>query len=171
MTTLSSALTPVWKFGFPTLWFGLLGLVTVGFWQGRLFDDGGDPPSLLAKLAVTVLWLVGSVALGRSLLPIKRVRLDGDTLRISNYVREIVVPIAAIEAVTEERRTKPRPIHLHFRRRTPFGTRVTFLPDTLIPDRSVPHPTTVMLRDLVEEVARRSAADVARATDARPWGA
>jgi hypothetical protein len=51
---------------------------------------------MIARWASVVVWLVGSVAIVRHAIRLKRVRLDGDSLQISNYFTEIRVPLEAL---------------------------------------------------------------------------
>jgi hypothetical protein len=59
---------------------------------------------------------------------LKRVRLNGTNLMISNYRYEITVPISDIAHVKQNRLVNLRPVFLKFKRETPFGHTVTFMP-------------------------------------------
>jgi hypothetical protein len=86
---------------------------------------------------------------------LKRVRLDGSVLRISNYLREIQVPLADIAEVQENRWLNTRPIALIFNHPTLFGSRVLFMPRLrwfLMP--WTPHPIAEELRTMLAD--RRS---------------
>ena len=68
------------------------------------------------------------VAAGLLLLPLKRVRLEGDVLFISNYLREISVPAQTIASVRQNRWWNHRPITVTFRQETEFGAKIVFMP-------------------------------------------
>ena len=57
-----------------------------------------------------------------------RVVMTERELRISNYRREIVVPLSEIDEVTENRWVNIHPVIVQFVRRTDFGHRVVFMP-------------------------------------------
>ena len=59
-----------------------------------------------------------------------QVRLDGSTLRISNFRREIAVPAADIVDVRQNLFWNPRPITVTFKKETAFGRAITFMPPT-----------------------------------------
>jgi hypothetical protein len=78
-------------------------------------------------LGATVL---GGLFLYWGCMRLKRVDLDEDALYISNYLREVRVPLRDIEEVTENRWINIRPVTVEFRRDTDFGPRITFMPKT-----------------------------------------
>ncbi len=59
--------------------------------------------------------------------PLKRVKVDDDNLYISNYLKEITVPLGEIENVTEFILSEPRRVTIHFRNETEFGRKIVFL--------------------------------------------
>jgi hypothetical protein len=118
METLSSSLTFFYKFIFTTVCIAGFGFGTVGMFLNR------DPDAL--KFAVP--WVIGTVFLlligGR----LKRVKLDGATLVISNYRHDVTVPVSEIADVWQNRLLNLRPVTITFRNETPFGSAVTFIP-------------------------------------------
>src|SRR3954466_1453905 len=58
--------------------------------------------------------------------PIKKVSLAGDKLYISNFFKEIAVPVTEIMDVRERYQIKPRRIVIYFRHPTEFGDKVVF---------------------------------------------
>jgi hypothetical protein len=79
------------------------------------------------------------------------VQVDDRDLRLSNYRREVLVPLASVVAVRENRWLNIRPITIEFREPTPFGQRVVFMPA----GRGQPfwkvHPVAEELRQLVNQ--------------------
>ena len=61
------------------------------------------------------------------LIRLKRVRIDQALLYISNYRKEITVPLNMVRSVTEIR-WLGRLVTIHFRAPTEFGEKVTFMP-------------------------------------------
>jgi hypothetical protein len=122
METVSSSLTFFYKFVFTTVWSGGLGMGTAFMFLSRQ----NNSPAMGWPFAA--IWLVGSVVIWGMCGRLKRVRLNGTTLMISNYRDEIAVPISDIVQVKQNRLVNLRPVFLTFRRETPFGYTVTFMP-------------------------------------------
>jgi hypothetical protein len=59
---------------------------------------------------------------------LKRVRLDGQCLYVSNYLREISIPLANVRDVTENRWVNFHPITIYFQNTTEFGDKIVFMP-------------------------------------------
>lgn len=67
---------------------------------------------------------------------LKRLRLDRENLYISNYFKEVVVPIANIKEVEEHLGLRLAPTRIYFRQATSFGSEIYFIPrDTFLPWR------------------------------------
>ena len=58
----------------------------------------------------------------------KRVAVEGDTLYVSNYLKEVHIPLAEVQKVDGPDRTSAREIALTLRRRSEFGGRIRFTP-------------------------------------------
>lgn len=61
-------------------------------------------------------------------IPLKRARLDGEKLLVSNYIVEREIPINQIAEVRQNRWLNLRPVTITFRTSTPFGNRIAFIP-------------------------------------------
>jgi len=59
-------------------------------------------------------------------LQLKRVDLDGEVLRVSNFREEIEVPLREVESVTASAFVTPELIWLHLRQPTIFGETIVF---------------------------------------------
>jgi predicted PurR-regulated permease PerM len=122
---LSSSVTFIYKFVFPAIWIligGFLLFVTVqGIRRTSL-------PDTLTWLLIVVPWLLGIVFLHWFAAPILRVELRDGRLYASNYRREIEILRSDIASVTQNVWVNVRPITLHLRNETPFGTRIRFIP-------------------------------------------
>jgi len=126
--TLSSLQTFIFKFIFPVFWISGFSVGTGMMWIPVLSGQRGDasPPEL--KFVFLAITIAGSAYIYWSCIRLKRVRMDGQFLYLSNYLREIQVPLAAVESVTEFRWENSHPVTIHFVRPTEFGSSVTFMP-------------------------------------------
>jgi uncharacterized membrane protein YbhN (UPF0104 family) len=119
METVSSSLTFLYKFIFVTVWSGGFGLGTVAMFLSP------KPEAMRWQFAAA--WAIGTAFL-LPLARLKRVKLDGATLVISNYRRDITVPVSEIADARQNLFLSPRPVTITFRKETPFGNAVTFMP-------------------------------------------
>ena len=123
---LSSSVTFIYKFVFPAIWTvigGFLLFVTIqGIQKTTTFPDTAT------SLLIVVPWLLGAIFLFRLAAPIVRVELRDGRLYASNYRREIEIQRSDIVRVTQNVWVNVRPITLHLRNETPFGTRIRFIP-------------------------------------------
>jgi hypothetical protein len=118
--TISSSLTPFFKFGFLTTWSVMWGVAAVA-----ALSRGQAQGWLMAGVLV-----LGATFIWRMLGGLKRVRLDGSNLLISNYKEEIVVPVRELAAVRQRVFFNPKMITLELRRDTPLGRWIVFMPRT-----------------------------------------
>src|SRR5262249_31841465 len=81
---------------------------------------------------------------------LKKVRLDHGSFYVSNYLREIAIPVGMIERVTENRWINIHPITIHFRCGTEFGDRITFMPKLRLFGSGSSHP---VVAELMEEAS------------------
>ena len=130
---------------FPVVWVAGFGFGTALLFgaDGRL---GERPPPPEMKWVCLAGLLVGSVAVYWWGVRLVRVVMTEQELRISNYLREIVVPLSAIDEVAENRWIKSHPVTIQFVRRTDFGHRIVFMPKARPFSRFSPHPIVAELR-------------------------
>ena len=83
-----------------------------------------------------------------------RVVLTDRELRISNYRREIVVPLSDVDEVTENRWVNVHPVTIQFIRRTDFGHRIVFMPKRRPFALFSSHPIVAELRAAVAAAKR-----------------
>jgi hypothetical protein len=121
---LSSDATFVYKYVFPTFWIGLFGLGTLL----ALVGPTNNAANHAMGIPLALVWIVGSRFTLSICGALKRVHLDGDDLIVSNYIRQIAVPVGDIEDVRQNIGTKLRSITMQFRHDTPFGRRIVFMP-------------------------------------------
>lgn len=145
--SLSSAQTFFMKLVFPPLWAVLFGWLVL---SDRGHPAAAQPPTLLLFL----LWCAGMASMLWMCVPLKRVRMDGKNLYISNYFREIRVPLSAVVEVTENRWFNIHPVTIHFRRPTEFGQRITFMPTARLFTNWSSHPVVEELRQAAASQGR-----------------
>jgi hypothetical protein len=126
---LSSKLTFLTKFVFPALWIGLFGLGTLELWAGKMTGKDGTPPPVEIKFLFLTMWSVGSVFIWWTCMRLKQVRVGDQSIYISNYLKEISIPIGMITDVRENRWINIHPVTIHFRGDTEFGQKITFMPE------------------------------------------
>jgi hypothetical protein len=116
---ISSLLTFYTKFLWP-----LAVVVYLGFYFLAGMDSGlsafPSPMFLVFLIAVSIF------AAWRAWGP-KRVSVDANNLYVSDYRREIVVPLSAIISVSERIWSEPRRVIVQLREPTEFGDKIVFL--------------------------------------------
>ncbi|MFN2566485.1 MAG: PH domain-containing protein [Gemmatimonadaceae bacterium] len=129
--TLSVRHTALLKFLLPPVWLAVVAYAVWQLWSSpeEVLSDGEAGAATLAlKWLFLALVAVSLVVLFAFVVPLKRVRLEPDGLRISNYFREITVPFSAIARVRQNWLPTYRLVTLDLRTETPLGRRVIFMP-------------------------------------------
>jgi len=134
---------------FPTLWIAGFGIGTLLLFL-RSADANGNPPPEHVKWQFLVLWLAGTGFIWWGCVRLKRVRVDDALLYISNYRREITVPLSQIRTVAENRWINIHPVTIEFWVPTAFGERIVFMPQAASLFTS--HPVVGELQSLVARV-------------------
>ncbi len=158
--TISSDQTFIMKFVFPAIWIGIFAAMTlVLFAGGGVFRDrSGTPPPPELKWFFLIATIGGAAALYWFGIRLKRVALDASTLYVSNYRREIGVPLRDIEEVSENRWVSIHPVTVRFFRETEFGAAIVFMPKARWFALFSSHPVVKELRAAVAR-ARGSGSD------------
>src|SRR5262245_38818571 len=120
---ISSPVTPLMKFGVPPLLLwevaaGVLGVVRVSR-SGVVVTPSAI--ALMASVLVLTLWVTWFW------IGLKRVAVTETDLHISNYRREIAVPLRDVDRVAQ-RRLAVNAVVVYLARDTEFGRRVAFYP-------------------------------------------
>jgi hypothetical protein len=145
--TLSSAQTFWMKFVFPTIWISMFGLATLALFLGALRGPDNSPPPEDMKWGFLAAWVGGTAFIYWASARLKKVRIADSALYVSNYLKEVRIPLDAVADVTENRWINIHPVTIHLRTTTDFGDRITFMPKIRIFGwRS--HPVVAELRGL-----------------------
>lgn len=118
--TISSPATFFFKFVFPGAIVGFPAVVTL-----LLFIDAHPAKWILLPATVALFLLMYWVC-----FRLKKVEVDDETLRISNFVTTHTVPIANVSDVKECPFISIHPVWLHFHTPTEFGRSIVFMPKT-----------------------------------------
>jgi hypothetical protein len=158
--TISSAHTYVMKVIFPVIWIGAFVIATLQLFlrAGGITDQYGNPPSSDMKWTFLFATLAGSAFIYWVGIRLKRVAIDDKALYVSNYRREIVVPLRDIEEVTEIRWINIHPVTIHFFRGTEFGNNIVFMPKVRWLAFCSSHPIVAEIRSAAAR-ARGAATD------------
>jgi len=118
---ISSELTIFHKFIEPII--GLTIVVTL------LFSDffPTDIP-VIVKYIFYILAIAGFIASCYFFWPLKKVTLDGETLWVSDFFQDIMIPISNIVRIEESRAFNRRRIILHLKESNEFGEKIIFIP-------------------------------------------
>jgi hypothetical protein len=136
------------KFIAPVLWFVFGGYFVFTGLTGHPLSRG-HASAPVAKWLLIAGWAVGGLVALKTSAGLKRVRMDGQGLVVSDYLSEIRVPFDEIRSVEENRWKKGRPVTITLGRPSLYGNKFTFLPWPLVKGFHE-HP-------LVGELRRRAA--------------
>jgi hypothetical protein len=152
--TLSSDWTFFEKFIVPALCligFGL-GTCTLYLANNHVGGKGGVNSILEVRWIFLVVVLLAAASVYWFCIRLKQVRIDDEALYISNYLKEVRVPLRDIAEVTENRWVNIHPVTIAFQSDTEFGRSILFMPQIRWFGWSS-HPVVGELR----EAARRAA--------------
>jgi len=139
MKELSSPLTFFYKFVFPLFWF-------VGFGFGARGVLFAQATSGAGWLQYMVLWLGVTVFIIFTTGNIKKVRIEGDKLIVSNFSRTEMIDIDQVEGVDGTAFLSPKMVWLNMRDVSPFGRKIPFLPKHRLGSGLGKHPLVKELR-------------------------
>ena len=120
---LSSKQTLILKIILPVFFItSLTGTAVMLFFNSR---TGENLPVLMMFL---VLIAFGTVAMYLTVMKYKKVAVDDRFLYVSNYRKEIMIPLSNIDDVTEIKWVRTRPITIHLKTDSEFGRKIVFTP-------------------------------------------
>lgn len=151
---ISAAETAFFKFFVPGAFLVGIGVTVVMFQRLLALRDRWDRlgtgviAMTIASLLMCVAIAIAQIRSGRRL---KRVALTDTALHVSNFWREIAVPLGDVEAVDHDDSGLGRVV-IRFVCDTAFGRRIEFSPIGLFPP--TPHPIIAQLRAAVAGAKR-----------------
>lgn len=131
--TLSTVGTALYKFIFAPVWIMGFGWGTYDMWvHPETVEFNGVKGAITRndQWLFLAAFVLGTVMVLYFTLPLKRVILTSQGLKVSNYRDEILIPFTAIEAVEQSHWLRARAITVHLRTDTSFGQHITFMPAT-----------------------------------------
>jgi len=143
---LSSQWTYFYKILFARAWIGVFSIGTVFLFFAAITGDTSAQnvlPMFLFGL------IVGASFIYWALVRLKKVTLDDDILLISDFKKEIAIPLRNVERVTGSILISPELVWLHLRLPTEFGNTVIFMP----PMRWFPFSKHPIVRQLQRRIA------------------
>jgi len=150
------------KFIFPVFWIGIFAAGTLSMflaadsWHGA-GNTRPDPEQRWLFLLITIF---GAVFIWWTSMRLKRVRMDDQALYISNYVKEIVVPLSNVAEVGENRWINIHPVTVRFHSQTEFGSEITFMPKVRLFAFWSSHPVVAQIRKAADRAGGRSSVPV-----------
>jgi hypothetical protein len=140
---LSSLQTGLMKIIFPALWIPSWGFVVVMMFFGGV--DDGDP---FVKWFFLFAAVVGAAFICWSSIRLKEVSVDDNFLYVSNYLKEVSIPLSDIYDVTENVWINIHPVTIHLKSPSEFGYKITFMPKTRLFAFFSSHPVVRELKVL-----------------------
>ena len=134
------------KIVFPGFWISMWGFVTV-----MMFLRGVEDADPAAKWICLFAWVVGSAFIYWSSIRLKEVSVDDNFLYVSNYLKEISIPLSDIYDVTENVWVNIHPITIHLKSPSEFGDKIVFMPKTRFFALFSSHPVVKELKVLARK--------------------
>ncbi|HEV7904009.1 MAG TPA: hypothetical protein VGO96_09220 [Pyrinomonadaceae bacterium] len=140
--TLSSLQTFIFKFIFPVVWISGWGMGTAS-----MFLNPQNNPDVPPRGLFLLLWFVGVAVILWSCVRLKKVSVDENFLYVSNYLKEISIPLSDIYDVTENIWVNIHPVTIHLRSPSDFGHKIYFMPQAKFTFFSS-HPVVKELKEM-----------------------
>jgi len=146
------------KLVFPPLWIGGFAIATTTFFLAptALVDSSGAPADPGMKWTFLLLTVLGTAFIWWSCIRLKRVRMDDRMMYVSNYSREIAVPLVSVAEVKENRWLNIHPVTIEFHHETEFGSRIVFMPKVRWFGLWSSHPVVEEIRTAVSRATGRA---------------
>ncbi len=117
-----------WKL-FPVAWVSpfLIGAIRL-FWEWLTLPGGAKSPFADFNPLILLFPILGGTFAFWMLGGLKRVFLKGDSLLVSNYLKEVEIPLSDVEHVSGPENSSHRRIAIHLRSPSAFGNKIVFMP-------------------------------------------
>lgn len=146
---LSSLQTFVTKIVFPAFWITGWTVATVTMFFTN-FEGADKSPKWFFLFAL----VVGVLMIYWTCIRLKRVSVDDDYLYVSNYLKEISIPLSDIADVTENVWINTHPITIHLLSPSAFGDKIVFMPTIRFFTFFSSHPVVEELKELANSKAQ-----------------
>lgn len=131
------------KIVFPAIWIPLWGVGILS-----MFSGGFEGVDAATKWLFLIAWVVGCAFIYWSCIRLKEVSVDDDFLYVSNYLKEISIPLSEIYDVTENMWLNSHPVTIHLQSPSEFGDKITFMPKVRLFSFLSSHPVVEELKEL-----------------------
>ena len=140
---LSSLQTVLMKIVFPVIWIPVWGFGTL-----MMFLSSSENADASVKWIFLIGWASGCVFIFWSCIGLKEVSVDDNFLYVSNFLKEISIPLSEIYDVTENVWLNSHPVTIHLTSLTEFGDKIVFMPKTRFFTFFSSHPVVNELKEL-----------------------
>jgi len=140
---LSSLETVLMKVIFPGFWIPLFGIASLTMFLRPIEGHDSEP-----KWMFLLIWLAGFAFIYWSCIRLKEVSVDENFLYVSNYLKEVAIPLSEIEDVTENVWINIHPVTIHLKSRSVFGDKIVFMPTVRFFAFFSSHPVVAELKEL-----------------------
>ena len=142
--TVSAETTVVWKYVFPGLWIPFMGVGAIA----AGFQIAKEPGWSLFVLG----WIIASGYLIWFARRLKFVSIDEDFLYVSQFRKQIQIPLSQVQRVKENFWARPKLVTLILNHPSEFGTKIVFVPTPLAFAAFRSHP---IVHEIERAVQRR----------------
>ena len=120
--------TPFWKL-FPVLWVSpfVIGAIQL-VWEWITLPDGAASPFASFNPLVVLLPVLGGAFAFWMLGGLKTVHLTDKSVLVSNFLKEIEIPVSTIDHVFRPENSSHQRIAVYFRTPSVFGSKIVFMP-------------------------------------------
>ena len=123
----SSSLTLLFKYGFPTAWLVFFGAMTAAMWLTDDINAIGNLPVGMFLIIFTLCFFGIALLIYWSVMRIKRVEMDEHFFYVTNYFKNVRYPYHQIERIVEKDYLLFKVIHIILKNPATFGKKITFI--------------------------------------------
>ncbi|WP_163336298.1 hypothetical protein [Desulfopila sp. IMCC35008] len=142
MKELSSSLTFFYKYIVILIW-----IAGFGFGTREVLLAGPSDPKWIQYM---VIWVLFATFIFFTTGNIKKVSLGKEGLIVSNFLKEVEIQVADIETVDGSTYLSPRLVWFTLKNNSPFGRKISFIPERRMSPGIGKHPLVVELNKLFD---------------------
>jgi hypothetical protein len=129
------------------------------FIEKNNFQERAEFPSqLITPWVLLFAWAIGCIFIWWFCMRLKRIRINEKTIFISNYLKEIQVPLRDVINISEISLINIHPVFLTFQSSTEFGKKIVFMPKIRftvdLKEMFSSHPVAGELREIVNRAIK-----------------